>query len=176
MAFRSNVNRVSFSRGRSKRKTFWIGFDIQGFTMTAAGGVITHSLNAAALALRPFTIVRTHFEMYIFSDQIIATENQMAAYGLAVVSDEASVAGVASIPTPATEISSSLWFAHQVLLNSFFFSSNVGLGHHGTRYTIDSKAMRKVEIGQDIVAVAELDASGQGLTMLVGGRILCKAN
>ena len=45
------------------------------------------------------------------------------------------------------------------------------------QYEIDSKAMRKVDIGQDLVIVGEL-ATGQsaGFTMTTGGRMLVKVN
>ena len=60
-------------------------------------------LNAAALALRPFTVVRTRANLIIRSDQQAASELFEVAYGETVVSEQASAAGVVSVPTPVTE-------------------------------------------------------------------------
>ena len=47
----------------------------------------------------------------------------------------------------------------------------------GLPYSVDSKAMRKVEDGSDISIVAEFDsASGAGAILFFGGRILVKAH
>ena len=62
-------------RSGSKRKTLWLEFQPVLATTDAAGeAVLVFSLNAAALALRPFTIVRTHFEVMVTSDQAAAVE------------------------------------------------------------------------------------------------------
>ena len=160
-------------RSGPKRTTTWFGFNPTVQALTAAGGTIIFSLNAAALALQPFTVVRSLFELYITSDQEAASEDQLAGFGIAVVSDEATAAGVTAIPTPITEMASDLWFAHQLLFNSTTANpvSNVG-----TRYMVDSRAMRKVSIGQDIVVVLEFDASGGGSNVIIGGRMLVKNN
>ena len=105
--------RRQFARGAAaisqKRLTSW--FQFQPIRVTgAAGGTIMFSLNAAALALRPFTIVRSRFEVGIISDQTAATEDQLGAIGMAVVSDQAVAVGVTAVPTPITDMGSDLWF------------------------------------------------------------------
>ena len=161
-----------FTRG-PKRKTLWLQFAPISASLTATGGILYFSLNAAALALRPFTIVRTKWEAFITSDQAAAVEDQVAGMGLAVVSDEAVAVGVSAVPTPISELGSSLWFMHKILMSA---GSNVNEGRVGFQYTVDSKAMRKVEVGQDIVAVGEFSAAGDGLLLTMGGRILIKTN
>jgi len=158
----------------SPRQTSWFEFVPAIATLTASGGTIFFSLNAAALALRPFTVVRTRFLSYIFSDQVAADETQLGAVGVAVVSDQASAIGVTAVPTPITDMGSDLWFVHQVVMSAGTASSSGG--NRGLGYPIDSKAMRKVDIGQDIVVVAELSASGSGFNLMVGGRMLVKIN
>ena len=160
---------------RSTRETQWGFLTPITFTLTASGGTIGSSLNAAALALRPFTIIRTHLALHLSSDQIIATEDQVAAYGIAIVSDQASAAGVAAVPTPDTDAGSDLWFVHKYMHNRFGFADATGFARIGTSYTIDSKAMRRVEEGQDMVTVAEVDtATSSGLQLMVAGRFLIK--
>jgi len=170
--------RRDFRRGaaaiRSSRLTTWLQFVPTGAILTAAGGTIFFSLNAAALALRPFTIVRSRFMSLIRSDQAAADETQIGAWGIAVVSDEASAVGVTAVPTPITEMASSLWLVHQLVMAHHqaqaTFAEPVGV------FETDSKAMRKVEVGQDVVVVAELSTAGNGFNLTIGGRMLVKNN
>jgi len=163
------------SRG-PQRKTTWFQFQPVNQVETALGGTLVFSLNAAALALRPFTIVRTHFEFFLKSDQLAATENYAGAVGLAVVSDQASAIGITAVPTPVTDMGSNLWFAYGLLFGSLGFLNGSGAQELGKSMSIDSKAMRKVEIGQDVVVVVELGISGSGVLFGIGGRMLVKNN
>ncbi len=113
-------------------------------------------------------------EVYVVSDQTANTEHQLGAFGWCVVSDQASAIGITAVPTPITDISSDLWFVYQVYFNSVQVSSAVSVFQAGTRYSIDSKAMRKVEDGQDVLGIAEFDASGNGYNLSTGGRMLVK--
>ncbi len=148
--------------------------------MAAAGGTIYFSLNAAALALRPFTIVRTYFSFLLRSDQVIASEDFGAGFGLAVVSDEATAVGVTAVPTPISQSGSDLWFAHKHLLGSIFKDSDNTQVASRSGYVseMDSKAMRKVDVGQDIVVVGESMTAtlGGGCILGVAGRMLVKVN
>ncbi len=161
--------------GRSRRETLWIGVDPAVVGLTVGGGTLTHALNASALALRPFTITRSRMTIQWSSDQTAATERQFGAYGLAVVSDEALAIGVTAVPTPVTDSSSDLWLLHQWLMSQFIVTSAIGSESVYQQIDIDSKAMRKVEDGQDIAFVGEL-ATGvsDGFTLLVAGRLLVK--
>ncbi len=160
--------------GRSaQRKTVWFSVPLTSTIITTEVGTVVSSLNAGALALRPFTIVRTHIQLFLASDQEAAIELQEAAFGLAVVSDQAVAVGLSALPTPATDLSSSLWLAHQVM-----FADAVNITDRtspGQKYEINSKAMRKVEIGQDLVLMAE-SGSSSGVNILSGGRILVKTH
>ena len=172
-AFRRGAGAIS-----QKRLTSWFSFSPTVTAFSAGGGTIIVSLNAAALALRPFTVVWTRFLLGIESDQISADERQIGGFGCAVVSDQALAIGVTAVPTPITDIGSDLWFVHQLLYSSFGFITGVGFeGQMQTMYEVDSKAMRKVDIGQDLVIVGEF-ASGisEGFTMVAGGRMLVKVN
>ncbi len=156
-----------------KRLSSWFQFQAQDVTMTAVGGTVVFSLNAAALALRPFTIVRSRFELMLRSDQSAAIEQQAASFGIAVVSDQAVAVGVTAVPTPNTDMASDLWFVHQNL-----FADEMGLldtMRAATKVSVDSKAMRKVDIGQDIVVVGEFGGFS-GCKLSVSGRMLVKVN
>ncbi len=158
--------------GGPRRETEWFDFGITEFTMAAPGGTIFYSLNAAALALRPFTIIRTIMEIDLRSDQAAAIETQSGAFGWCVVSDQASAIGVTAVPTPTTDLGSDLWFLHKII---FADESNLTDRTRGaTRVSIESRAMRKVEQGSDVVGVGEANTGSFGMIMKTGGRMLVK--
>jgi len=154
-----------FIRGTvARRETLWFTSPGSLVVLAAANqAVLLQVLNAAALAIRPFTIIRSRGVVGISSDQTGATEDQHAAFGCAVVSQQASAAGVGSIPTPVTDDGSDLWFVYQRLMAKIQFASVSGMdANAGKIYEFDSKAMRKVEDGEDLVVVAENGPAGTG--------------
>ena len=160
---------------RAGRKTFWLS-GTAGSTAVAGAStaVITTSLNAAALALRPFTIVRTRGYFSIVTDQASASENQFGHFGAIVVSDQAVTVGVTAVPTPATDSQSS-WYVYEATADRFFFHTSAAQNIHTVRMTeIDSKAMRKVEEGQDIITVVESAAVSDGFLAFDFTRTLIK--
>ena len=157
--------------GVRRRETLWADFAFTQTTMTAVGGTILSSLSAAGLALRPFTVVRTHMQVHILSDQSAATELYAAAYGHAIVSEQAVAIGITAVPTPVTDGGSDLWYVYQKLLGA---GSQVNSGQSGQGFSIDSRAMRKVEDGSDLINVIEFSAIGSGLIAMVSGRDLLK--
>jgi len=167
-----------FTRGRgragSKRMSSW--FDIAPtITNVAATSVVLNVMVAAELAKRPFTVVRTHLALRILSDQSGASEEQLAAVGLCIVSDQAAAVGVAAVPTPVTDAESDLWFVHQWMHASFLFGSGIGFsGDDGQAYTVDSRAMRKLEEDSQILVVAESQSPSDGTRIMCAGRILIK--
>ncbi len=166
--------RTGFVRSQ-RRSTLWTVISPFTATLASTGGVLILSATAALLALRPFTIIRTYLEMNIQSDQFAATEDQVGAVGLAVVSDESVTQGVVALPTPVTEAESDFWFLHQWMLSSLQFGSAIGVQTPaGRQYSIASKAMRKVNNDQDVALVAERSAIGGGFELLGAGRMLIK--
>ncbi len=156
----------------SPRQSIWLGLNVATTTIPAGAGVLAGVVNAAALALRPFTVIRTRLELMWESDQIVTSETPRGSAALLVVSDTASALGITAIPTPTTDIGND-WFMWQGLLGKFIDASTVGFeSNGGTRYHVDSKAMRKVGEGEDMVYVAEGVGFGGLLTTV--GRILVK--
>ena len=165
----------STRRVPSRRTSSWFFVDPVVSTLTTIGGTIQTSFNAAALASRPFTIIRLHMEILILSDQLAADELQVVAFGAAVVSDQSVAIGVTAIPTPATDAGSDLFFAHKWMINNLSLNTAAGYDSQGGRsYTIDSKAMRKVNDDQDFVTVVELDSISDGAIVVAAGRMLIK--
>jgi len=160
--------------GVMRRATEWLFLPhsqtVQGASATA---VLIASLNAAALALRPFTVVRTRLDWLCFSDQSAATENFVGNIGVAVVSDQAIAVGVTAVPTPATDLGSDLWFLHQIWHGRFELVGT-SINTDSQSKEIDSKAMRKVDEGQDMAFVVEAGIGESGLATVVAGRVLIK--
>jgi len=99
------------------------------------------------------TIRRTRGMFFIDSDQSVATERQLGAFGAMVVTDVAAAAGVASIPGPVSEASDDGWFLWVPIVQQHVETAVAPT--HGTAYEFDSKAMRRVEEGFQIVFVVE---------------------
>ena len=166
--------RLIAGRSRSRRETSWIGIAASTTTLDTGVAALVSSLNAAALALRPFTIVRTYLSIFYGTDNI-ANESRLGGVGMAVVSDQASAVGVTAVPTPMTELGSDLWYLHQVCLGRTVFSTAAAFDAvGGVQYHIDSKAMRKVNNDQDLILVAESDATQSGAIFNMAGRFLIK--
>ena len=159
--------------GRMRRESRWL--DVPTVEATLAGAptaVITNSLTAIELALRPFTVVRSRLSLLVNSDQSAATETYGAAIGMAVVSDQAAAIGVTAVPTPITDQASDLWFLYELAFGRLQFKDATGIVEVGQLQLIDSRAMRKVEDGQDLVIVVENTIAGAVTTS--GGRVLIK--
>ncbi len=59
--------------GSQRRQTLWFGgVSVQSTLAGASTAILQTSLNAAALALRPFTVVRNHGFVFLESDQVVA--------------------------------------------------------------------------------------------------------
>ena len=171
------VHRKRFMRGgRSVRETLWFSMTETRTTLAAANtAAIILSLNAAALALRPFTIVRSLMFFHVRSDQGAATENYDVALGGAVVSDQAVAIGVTAVPTPFTDLGLDLWFLHQILSGHLEVTTDIGrIANNNLWRQVESKAMRKVEDGQDLIFTLENSSLSDGSTSFVAGRLLIK--
>ena len=161
--------------GVRRRETSWFSAPSASFTLAAPNtAALVRSLNAAALALRPFTIVRYRGRYHIESDQSAASEFFDCSIGLAVVSDQATAIGVTAVPTPTTDLGSDLWFVYESLQDIFELGDATGFARMGISKDYDSRAMRKVEDGQDVVFVAENTAASNGVTVRDQGRMLVK--
>ncbi len=162
--------------GRMRRESMWIGVSEARVTAAAANtATLVTSLSASALALRPFTIVRSLIFMAIRSDQAAATENFDVAYGEAVVSDQSTAIGVTAVPTPFTDLGSDLWYLHQIMSGHFTFITGAGVLNDDSLWTqIDSRAMRKVNDDQDVIGVLENSSLSAGSTTFLAGRQLIK--
>ncbi len=160
------------------RSNVWLGLAPGTTETTIPGGqaILIGSLNAAALALRPFTIVRTRGIFSWRSDQSGADESSGGIAAFIVVTQSAVTAGIGSIPTPFTEPNSD-FFVYQPLWQTENFATAVGEQSNtgeGKVFSFDSKGMRKVGQNDDIALLAENISTTQGSLILINGRMLVK--
>ncbi len=169
-----------FSRNRAirppARSTLWVGGRIAQ-TAVGASSVATllGTLNAAALLLRPFTIVRTRLVVSVISDQTAASEFVEGAMGWQVVTETAAAAGIASLPSPLTEVDAD-FHVYMPFMNSIVNLTSVGAFERtgeGAFWTVDSKSMRKVGSDDDVAVTVE-GASSNGFSIAIEGRFLVK--
>jgi len=162
--------------GVMRRESLWIFIAPTNTVLAAASTAVLFSgFNAAALALRPFTIVRTRGILGSTSDQTAATEFYHWAFGIAVVSDQALAIGVTAVPTPMTDRASDLWFVYEEQMGELLFKDATGIQQNAiAQQSFDSKAMRKVEEGQDIAISVETAATSNGALVKKAGRMLLK--
>ena len=172
--------RRDFRRGAAaiarSRETTWFQFlPVTTTLANSTSAAIVFTLNAAALALRPFTIVRSRFELALSSDQAAAIESQACGVGIAVVSDQAVSVGASAVPLPIDDMGSNLWLLHTIMYGDE--SALTDRTRPATFRSIDSKAMRKVEVGQDVIVSIQNSVVGtDGSAVVVGGRMLIKNN
>ncbi len=162
--------------GRNRRDTLWADATETNNGLAAAStAVISNVTGASVLALRPFTVIRTRGYLHLRSDQTANTELYHAAWGMAIISNEAAAVGITAMPTPFTEMGSDLWFVFEQLAGTNVVSSAVGFDAiGGVSRVFDSKGMRKVEDGQEITFVKETSSVSVGVTFLSAARLLLK--
>ena len=169
--------RTTHFRGhKTRRLTAWFSLDANAQLLTGAGSeALSQSLNATALAARPFTVIRFRGIIGISSDQGVAGEDQSAALGVAVVSDQASAIGITAVPSPISDRGSDLFFVYEDMVASMFVASNSGvIPNLMTSRQFDSKAMRKVNEDEDVVITKGTTALSDGVILYTAGRLLVK--
>ncbi len=160
--------------GVMRRETFWLGIGHNSVALAAsATAALTNSTPADILAQRPFTIVRTIINWLAHSDQSAATENYVGNVGYSVVSEQAIAIGISAVPTPATDQGSDMFFLHQSWEGRFELVGADVTTNLVSR-EVESKAMRKVEDGQDIAFAVEAGIGEAGVTIKTVGRMLIK--
>ena len=156
-----------------KKTVMWIGSTPQTapISIPAASAVLVLVLSAGALALRPFTIMRSRGIILVHTDQIAGSEEPFGIYGDIVVSDSAAAAGIGSIPTPNTEAEAA-WLVYVPLATTIRFGDATGFSNVSNVFEYDSKAMRKVGIDDELVGVCQNVSSTHGMEIVIVGRAL----
>ena len=166
-------NAVRFVRPAPRTK-IWIGSGVGESAVAGSTKVLISTFSAGALALRPFTILRTRMLISYRSDQDGADERPFGSYGEMVVTETAAGIGVTAVPNPSgiDGDPDADWYIWQAMMNTVEFQSGVGVERNGdSQYVIDSKAMRKVGPDDDVVAVFD-QQNAVGAILNTNGRQL----
>ena len=170
--------RARFVRSAPRTK-MWIGQGVGETSVGASAKVFVSSLSAGALFLRPFTILRTHMLITVYSDQSTAIETTFGAFGKIVVTDTAAAIGVTAVPDPSGIAGDpeADWYVWQALQNRFFIdidgAAGVGVDSRASQqYVIDSKAMRKVGPDDNEVSMVSNDAAVGFILTTIGRQLI----
>ena len=140
---------------KSSRLTQWIGPADQGYLSVATGAkAIVSSLSFE----EPNTIMRSRGVVSVAPDTFGADVEFKGAYGKAIVSTDALVAGAASVPGPWTDPDWGGWYVWRSFAYFFEFSDATGLRNLAQNFEVDSKSMRKVSPNESLVTIAESQA------------------
>ncbi len=178
MPFRSRVN-LPARRAGTRRKTLWGGTTGATAVTTLAGGtaLLFSSFTAAQLAVIgvPLTIIRNRGLFSVKPNQFVASEEPFGAFGMAIVSEQAAAAGIASVPTPFADSAWDGWMVWQPFATAITFGTGVGFDEAAfTHFPYDSKAMRKVEDNERLIFVVENASAAGELKFLWISRTLFK--
>ena len=110
---------------------------------------------AAEAALDKLTIVRTRGQLIVeYTTGDAVAEGHEWAFGMCIVSQNAAGIGVTAVPDPLIDIAWEGWFVYEMgivkQVGTTLDQSEIGAGQ---RIEIDSKAMRKLRITDNVVAV-----------------------
>ncbi len=157
-----------------KRTTMWLGSGVGLTVIAASSSAVISTLSGGALLQRPFTILRTRMELWFSSDQSAASEDPQGDFGMMVVTDTAAALGITAVPNPSSVDGDpeADWFVHQPVASAFLKMDATGIQESIlSRFTVDSKAMRKVGPDDDIVGVFS-ETGGHGAVLYTRGRML----
>ena len=162
MGFRRGGPRTVRGRG-PRRSSEWVGSADQGYlTIGAGASVLTQSFAIEGGGVSPSpTLVRTRGVLSVRDASTpTADKDFIGAMGMCVVSDEAVAAGAASIPGPWNNSNWDGWFVWIPYTFRIEFSSVTGIQIPGSvQIEFDSKAMRKVKLGDTVVVMIESEAA-----------------
>ena len=159
--------------GKTRRNVGWDrGPREAAVSLTASGNRV---LGTGSQALsQGLTLLRTRGEFMAFlSVGTSALDGFNGAFGICVVSENAFGVGVTAMPTPLTDASWNGWLYHHFFNVKVPGAGLIGDRDASVRFTIDSKAMRKVKQTDVIAGVLEVVEVGTAtLNVFVDTRLL----
>ncbi len=158
--------RRSFPARSHRRIPTWVGPADQSYVSVGSGAsVLVASFDAAGAGLIKPTVARVRGNVDIKLNTYAATVDISGAYGMCVVSDEAFVAGAASIPRPFDDAGWDGWFVWRAFTMHFEFDDATGSLLGSLNQEVDSKAMRKVTENDTIVLMCESQSGALQIAM-----------
>ena len=152
------------SSGRTPRRPGWSAGPGGSSAPSSSGTTLFGT--SAVVASSDVTLIRTRGEFVVRLRSASAVNNGFnGAVGICVVNENAAGVGITAVPHPITDVAWDGWLWYQ------FFSVKASIGavadnepaypgNQWARYTIDSKAMRRMNLADNIVAVMEVTLVG----------------
>ena len=162
-------------RGRFRRSgptRIWTGTGASVYTtVLAATKVLLGSFTSTANIDE--TVLRCVGAFAVKSDQDAASEDQLGAFGLCVVTDRAVAIGFTAVPGPVTNIADDVWSTYMTIAQSFEFQSAVGVNPDMAQlYHFDSRAKRKIPDGYSLAVMVENAHATHGFEIALTVRVL----
>ena len=180
MARRIFVPQAGRSIRSPRRATDW-GAAAEPVETAVAGNtkVLLQRLTAATILQEigvPATVVRTRGQLYgRILESVVADTESWGAMGMAIVTEQAAVAGAASLPGPLTESFWDGWFVYVFISVGLRFDDATGVvTPTQVRVDFDSKAMRKIEDNESLVVMFETGAASNQIVIMEHFRTLLK--
>ena len=175
----AHLRRSGFrTSGGQRRKTTWTGgpsSGVDGGPQDVSTSSSVLGTTASLVAEDGITVVRIRGDLSIFlMTAAAAGDGYHGAVGIGIASAAAITAGVASLPTPITEESDPNWMYHRyfsvlaggVIDNSAAADADqVNATSAAMHFEMDSKAMRKLSIGQGLYFAVESVEFGAAAVM-----------
>ena len=158
---RRSVRRTGGFRRGTRSPTGWAGGATEN-TLASGTKAIVLSFTSSGLASHD-TVVRIVGSISGAADAVV---NGQFVLGAGVFADNAVAAGVAFLPDPLTDVNDDLW----TMIRSVPY-----IGSQVREFEFDSRGMRKVEEGQQLVFIGANSASGANFKFSVYLRLLAKS-
>ena len=163
LARRGVVPRVAGQR----MQAFWSDVIPETRFITQGAGSTIGSVAVGGTATTRVTIARLRGSCFAHLDSGAITEGALVGIGLILVKEEAfTVGGVASMPSPLSDANQS-WLWHQVIVlgPSVSATDDGGDMSRNARILIDSKAQRKMQAGDTLAFVSEVEITAGSPTV-----------
>ena len=163
----------NFQRGVARPNRGWSGSIPAAATGLAANNKVILALFELDNDGIDETILRVVGGVAVASDQNAASESQVGAVGMCLVTSTAAAAGIASLPDPVTDVGDDLWLFFQAFSQEMRFADATGFApNFASWYPFDQKAKRIVHSGTTVALIAANASATHGFNIRVVMRIL----
>ncbi len=149
---------------RSHKQWSGVSMALPGVLSTTPQEILSFSTSLSE------TLLRSRGELLVCAVPNANTDNEIACFGFAVVSDEARAVGTTSLPNPVSSPDFDwFWYGYAPLMDTVSTgsdASSIGLTY---RLTIDSKAMRRVSPNHSLVLIGALTTGEMASTTVIAG-------
>jgi len=146
-----------------RRSTIWGPMNFGRVNAIAADGAVTFGFGFIPTTTGQ-TIVRMRGELLV-AGTMSSGDSAELAVGIGITSFEAFAVGITALPSPIVDANWPNWIYHR-WCSVISIAQSIELRTQNFRFEIDNKAMRKLQPGQIVFAIVEMDnEQGTGVTV-----------